>query len=126
VKVNLALGELPAPTTWDGPVPGDPHTGLIAVSPSVEYLERAWDEAKYGGVVGALHRGGIHHGVRAGADPGGKARRPVLGVSPAVQRQATRTKPKAKRVAPRTSGKQIAAFLAASHSSRTEGQMNSN
>jgi phytoene dehydrogenase-like protein len=49
VKVNLALGELPAPTAWDGPVPGDPHRGLIAISPSVEYLERAWDEAKYGG-----------------------------------------------------------------------------
>jgi phytoene dehydrogenase-like protein len=48
VKVNLALGDLPRPTAWDGPVPGDPHTGLIAVSPSVEYLERAWDDAKYG------------------------------------------------------------------------------
>jgi phytoene dehydrogenase-like protein len=48
VKVNLALGELPRPTAWDGPVPGDPHTGLIAISPSVEYLERAWDDAKYG------------------------------------------------------------------------------
>jgi phytoene dehydrogenase-like protein len=41
VKVNLALGELPAPMAWDGPVPGDPHRGLIAISPSVEYLERA-------------------------------------------------------------------------------------
>jgi phytoene dehydrogenase-like protein len=30
-------------------VPGDPHRGLIAISPSVEYLERAWEEAKYGG-----------------------------------------------------------------------------
>jgi phytoene dehydrogenase-like protein len=49
VKVNLALRELPAPTAWDSPVPGDPHRGLIAISPSVEYLERAWDEAKYGG-----------------------------------------------------------------------------
>jgi phytoene dehydrogenase-like protein len=49
VKVNLALGELPVPTAWDGPVPGDSHRGLIAISPSVEYLERAWDEAKYGG-----------------------------------------------------------------------------
>jgi phytoene dehydrogenase-like protein len=48
VKVNLALGELPKPTAWDGPVPGHPHTGLIAVSPSVDYLERAWDDAKYG------------------------------------------------------------------------------
>ncbi|MGH2678636.1 MAG: phytoene desaturase family protein [Actinomycetota bacterium] len=48
VKVNLALGELPRPTAWGGPVPGDPHTGLLAVSPSIEYLERAWDDAKYG------------------------------------------------------------------------------
>jgi phytoene dehydrogenase-like protein len=48
VKVNVALGELPNPSAWDGPVPGDPHTGLIAISPSVEYLERAWDDAKYG------------------------------------------------------------------------------
>jgi phytoene dehydrogenase-like protein len=48
VKVNLALGELPRPAAWDGPIPGDPHTGLLAVSPSIAYLERAWDEAKYG------------------------------------------------------------------------------
>jgi phytoene dehydrogenase-like protein len=48
VKVNVALGELPKPAAWDGPVPGDPHTGLIAISPSVDYLERAWDDAKYG------------------------------------------------------------------------------
>jgi phytoene dehydrogenase-like protein len=48
VKVNLALGELPRPTAWDGPTPGDPHTGLFAISPSIEYLERAWDDAKYG------------------------------------------------------------------------------
>ena len=48
VKVNVALGELPGPASWDGPIPGDPHTGLIAISPSIEYLERAWDDAKYG------------------------------------------------------------------------------
>ena len=48
VKVNLALGELPRPTAWEGPLPGDPYTGLLAVSPSVDYLERAWDDAKYG------------------------------------------------------------------------------
>jgi len=48
VKVNLALDELPKPAAWDGPVPGDPHTGLLAISPSIEYLERAWDDAKYG------------------------------------------------------------------------------
>lgn len=48
VKVNLALGELPVPRVWDGPVPGDPHRSILAVCPSVEYLERAWDDAKYG------------------------------------------------------------------------------
>ena len=48
VKVNLALDALPVPASWDGPTPGDPHRGLIAISPSIEYLERAWDDAKYG------------------------------------------------------------------------------
>lgn len=48
VKVNLGLADLPRPTAWEGPVPGDPHTGLIAISPSINYLERAWDDAKYG------------------------------------------------------------------------------
>jgi phytoene dehydrogenase-like protein len=48
VKVNLALSALPVPTAWDGPVPGDPHTGILAISPSIEYLEQAWDHAKYG------------------------------------------------------------------------------
>jgi phytoene dehydrogenase-like protein len=49
VKVNLALGELPTPEAWQGDVPGDPHTGIMSISPSIEYLERAWDDAKYGG-----------------------------------------------------------------------------
>jgi phytoene dehydrogenase-like protein len=48
VKVNLAMGELPQPTAWKGASPGAPHTGIMAVSPSLEYLERAWDDAKYG------------------------------------------------------------------------------
>jgi phytoene dehydrogenase-like protein len=48
VKVNLALGELPRPTAWKGAIPGAPHTGILAVSPSIAYLERAWDDAKYG------------------------------------------------------------------------------
>jgi phytoene dehydrogenase-like protein len=48
VKVNLALSELPNPTAWEGEVPGAPHTGLMTISPSLEYLERAWDDAKYG------------------------------------------------------------------------------
>ena len=48
VKVNMGLSELPKPTAWDGDTPGDPHTGIFAISPSLEYLERAWDDAKYG------------------------------------------------------------------------------
>jgi phytoene dehydrogenase-like protein len=48
VKVNLALSELPVPKGWKGAVPGDPHTGILAISPSIDYLERAWDDAKYG------------------------------------------------------------------------------
>ena len=48
VKVNLALSGLPQVAGWEGPVPGDPHRGLVAISPSIEYLERAWDDAKYG------------------------------------------------------------------------------
>ena len=46
VKINLALGELPTFPSWDQD--GEVHRGLAAVSPSVEYLERAWDDAKFG------------------------------------------------------------------------------
>jgi phytoene dehydrogenase-like protein len=46
VKVNVALSELPTFPSWDQP--GDVHRALVAVSPSIEYLERAWDDAKYG------------------------------------------------------------------------------
>jgi phytoene dehydrogenase-like protein len=46
VKVNVALGELPKPWAWGGP--GELHRGLMAISPSIEYLEQAWDDAKYG------------------------------------------------------------------------------
>ena len=45
-KVNLALGEAPNFTCLPG---SGPHLrGAISISPSVEYLERAYDEAKYG------------------------------------------------------------------------------
>ncbi len=45
-KVNLALGELPNFACLPG---NGPHLrGAISISPSVQYLERAYDEAKYG------------------------------------------------------------------------------
>jgi phytoene dehydrogenase-like protein len=46
VKVNVALPELPPFPSWDQD--GELHRGLVAISPSIEYLERAWDDAKYG------------------------------------------------------------------------------
>jgi phytoene dehydrogenase-like protein len=45
-KVNLALAELPNFTCLPGA--GAHLRGAISISPSVEYLERAYDEAKYG------------------------------------------------------------------------------
>jgi phytoene dehydrogenase-like protein len=45
-KVNLALSELPDLTCLPGP--GPHHRGAISVSPSLEYVERAYDDAKYG------------------------------------------------------------------------------
>jgi len=45
-KVNLALDGLPDFTCLSG---SGPHLrGAISISPSVEYMERAYDEAKYG------------------------------------------------------------------------------
>jgi phytoene dehydrogenase-like protein len=45
-KVNLALSEIPDFTCMPGP---GPHLrGAISISPSIDYLERAYDDAKYG------------------------------------------------------------------------------
>ena len=45
-KVNLALDALPNFTCMPGP---GPHLrGAISVSPSIDYMERAYDDAKYG------------------------------------------------------------------------------
>jgi phytoene dehydrogenase-like protein len=51
-KVNLALGELPDFTCLrgDGINGRAALRGAISISPSVEYLERAYDDAKYGEV----------------------------------------------------------------------------
>ncbi len=45
-KVNLALSELPEFTCMPGV--GAHHRGAFSISPSVDYLERAYDDAKYG------------------------------------------------------------------------------
>jgi phytoene dehydrogenase-like protein len=43
-KVNLALSDLPTFTN----IPKEALRGAISISPSVDYLERAYDDAKYG------------------------------------------------------------------------------
>jgi phytoene dehydrogenase-like protein len=45
-KVNLALDTLPEFTSLKGP--GRHLRGAISISPGVDYMERAYDEAKYG------------------------------------------------------------------------------
>jgi phytoene dehydrogenase-like protein len=45
-KVNLALDGLPDFTCLPGP--GDHLRGAVSFSPSVDYMERAYDDAKYG------------------------------------------------------------------------------
>lgn len=50
-KVHLALAGLPDFTCQPGN--GSHLHGVISISPSLEYLERAYDDAKYGAVSGA-------------------------------------------------------------------------
>ncbi|MFN2489905.1 MAG: phytoene desaturase family protein [Actinomycetota bacterium] len=47
VKVNMAISELPDLSAMPGREPGPQHPEFV-ITPSIEYLERAWDDAKYG------------------------------------------------------------------------------
>jgi phytoene dehydrogenase-like protein len=48
VKVLLGLGELPDFTAIRGKDVGPQHTGGIVINPSVDYLQRAWEDCKQG------------------------------------------------------------------------------
>lgn len=48
IKVNLALSELPDFRSLPGTQVGPQHRATIHICPSLEYMERAWDDAKYG------------------------------------------------------------------------------
>ena len=47
-KINLALSGLPDFTAIPGKELGPQHIGPFKICPSVDYLERAWDDAKFG------------------------------------------------------------------------------
>jgi phytoene dehydrogenase-like protein len=47
LKINLALQGLPEFTAFPG-APGPQHKATMHLCPSIEYVERAWDDAKYG------------------------------------------------------------------------------
>ncbi|HKB35958.1 MAG TPA: NAD(P)/FAD-dependent oxidoreductase, partial [Gemmataceae bacterium] len=48
LKINVALSELPDFLACPGTQPGPQHRGTIHVCPDLDYIERAFDDAKYG------------------------------------------------------------------------------
>jgi phytoene dehydrogenase-like protein len=47
-KINIALSELPDFKAMPGTTAGPQHRGTIHISPTMEHIERAYDDAKYG------------------------------------------------------------------------------
>jgi len=48
LKINAALSELPDFTCLPGAAPGPQHRGTIHIAPTLDYMEQAYDDAKYG------------------------------------------------------------------------------
>lgn len=48
LKINVALAELPSFLACPGTEPGPQHRGTIHICPDLNYIERAYDDAKYG------------------------------------------------------------------------------
>jgi phytoene dehydrogenase-like protein len=48
LKINVALSELPDFRALPGTEPGPQHRGTIHIAPDQDYIERAFDDAKYG------------------------------------------------------------------------------
>src|SRR3989440_10940504 len=48
LKINVALAELPSFRALPGTEPGPQHRGTIHLCPDQDYIERAFDDAKYG------------------------------------------------------------------------------
>ncbi|MGA8099221.1 MAG: NAD(P)/FAD-dependent oxidoreductase [Candidatus Cybelea sp.] len=48
VKINVALEQLPSFTALPGHAPGPQHFGTVHLCPDQDFIERAYDDAKYG------------------------------------------------------------------------------
>ncbi len=48
LKINVALSEVPNFTAYPGDTPGPQHRGTIHICPDQDYIERGYDDAKYG------------------------------------------------------------------------------
>jgi phytoene dehydrogenase-like protein len=48
LKINVALSELPSFTALPGHEPGPQHHGTVHLCPDQDYIEHAYDDAKYG------------------------------------------------------------------------------
>jgi phytoene dehydrogenase-like protein len=48
VKINVAISALPNFTAFPGSAPGPQHRGTIHLCPDQDYIERGYDDAKYG------------------------------------------------------------------------------
>lgn len=48
LKINVALAELPNFTAYPGTEPGPQHRGTVHLCPDQDYIERAYDDARYG------------------------------------------------------------------------------
>ena len=46
LKINVALSELPSFTALPGHAAGPQHRGTIHICPSLDYIERAYDDAQ--------------------------------------------------------------------------------
>ena len=73
VKINLALSELPDFTADPGSNLQEHHTGSVEMAPTMEYIERAFQDAREGRRGPAVQRRGDPDRVRQDAEPGGHA-----------------------------------------------------
>ncbi|MBY0525093.1 MAG: NAD(P)/FAD-dependent oxidoreductase [Gemmataceae bacterium] len=48
LKINVALGEVPNFKALPGNAPGPQHRGTMHICPTLDYIEEAYDDAKYG------------------------------------------------------------------------------